>query len=200
MSYLPKEQRRAKIIAAAVDVILHEGLSAATVRRVAKSISVSPGQIHHHFESANALRAEAFLEMWHQLADDYISKIEVSSPVERIIVLVTGGDDPAVKDIFRRMYEDLVEASRGSAILQQTHHFIMRTNKQQYVDMLEEAQQAGELSDQVNIDRLAISLMAMSFGSCFLHDAGLADYDPRALIVHQIELENKAAIAKTAPL
>lgn len=66
MAYLNKEARRETILAAAMKVALTEGLSAMTVRRVAAAASIATGQMHHHFTSAGALKAEVFLRLMRQ--------------------------------------------------------------------------------------------------------------------------------------
>ncbi len=60
MSYYSREVRRQMILETAVNIAYQEGLSATTVRRIAQEAQIAVGQIHHHFSSADELRAEAF--------------------------------------------------------------------------------------------------------------------------------------------
>lgn len=196
MSYLPKEQRRAEIVEAAVKVIESEGIAAATVRRVANSICMSPGQIHHHFQSADDLRAEAFTALWLRLSNDYLRDNSQDSPVETIIALMTGGKDKAAKESFKMIYRDLLEASQMSDRMLNVLRVIMDRTRQQHVEMLLKAQDAGELAKEVDVDRLAFALLTLSFGSGFMNDVGLPTYDMRSMIVHQIELENVRAVCE----
>ncbi len=69
MAYMNKEARRETILAAAMNVALAEGLSAMTVRRVACVAQIATGQMHHHFASASALKAEVFLRLVRQSLD-----------------------------------------------------------------------------------------------------------------------------------
>lgn len=61
MAYLKREARREDILKVAVRLLEKEGLAALTVRRVASEAGIAVGLIHCHFDSANALRAEAFV-------------------------------------------------------------------------------------------------------------------------------------------
>lgn len=63
MSYLNKAQRREIILQAAERVALNEGLQAMTVRRIASEAQIATGQVHHHFASSSALKAETFLRI-----------------------------------------------------------------------------------------------------------------------------------------
>lgn len=55
MAYLPREQRRAAIIDAALKIIRREGFAAVTARSIAQEIGGSPGLIHQHFPSMDEL-------------------------------------------------------------------------------------------------------------------------------------------------
>lgn len=60
MVYLPREQRRAAIIDAALRVARRSGLSAVTARTVAAELGGSPGLIHQRFASMAELQAAAW--------------------------------------------------------------------------------------------------------------------------------------------
>jgi len=52
--------RRAEIVSAASDIALTEGLGSLTLRRVAATVDVFPGLIHHYFPSVDDLVANTF--------------------------------------------------------------------------------------------------------------------------------------------
>jgi AcrR family transcriptional regulator len=54
------EERRAAIVAAALQVMVRQGIAATTARDVAAEMGTSSGLIHHYFASMDALLAEAF--------------------------------------------------------------------------------------------------------------------------------------------
>lgn len=60
MAYLPREERRSAIIAAALRVIRAEGFGAVSARSVAQAVGGSPGLIHQHFPSVAELTAAAW--------------------------------------------------------------------------------------------------------------------------------------------
>ncbi|WP_319529293.1 TetR family transcriptional regulator [uncultured Cohaesibacter sp.] len=193
MSYMPKDQRRAEIVEAAIKVIDAEGIAAATVRRVAQSIPVSPGQIHHHFASADALRAEAFLELWHRLGEAYFSQIQKESKIDTIVNLMAGGEDEEAKASFKRFYLDLAEAAKMSKVLLDVRQHILKIAYERRFQLLKEAQQAGELSENLNLNQLSLSLMALSFGLSMLEETAFQPMDTRAILRRAIDVENSAA-------
>ncbi|MFZ2503061.1 MAG: TetR family transcriptional regulator C-terminal domain-containing protein [Nocardioides sp.] len=60
MARLSPADRRESIVAAALAVILRQGLAGTTVRDVAAELGCSSGLVHHYFDSMDALLAEAF--------------------------------------------------------------------------------------------------------------------------------------------
>lgn len=60
MAYLPREERRAAIVAAALRVIRDGGFASVSARSVAQEVGGSPGLIHQHFLSVTDLTADAW--------------------------------------------------------------------------------------------------------------------------------------------
>ena len=191
MSYLPKEQRRSEIIEAAVEVIQHQGLAAATVRNVAKVTSSSPGQIHHHFESADALRAEAFLCLWQRMKNEYLSQIKTSSPLETIVANLGGCVQPEIKESFAQLYRDLMEASRMSETMHAVLIQIMTNSKNTYTELLDAAKEVGELHKDADSEQIALSILALAFGFGFMKDIGFSNDEVYEVVRQQIDLVNR---------
>lgn len=89
MAYMRKEERRAGIIAAAVDITLEQGLHAATARAVATRMGCAPAQIHHHFVTAAALRAEALRAAMAQIMMSESGDLTDLPPDEKLLNLMT---------------------------------------------------------------------------------------------------------------
>ncbi len=194
MSYLPKEQRRSEIVEAAIDVIQHQGLAAATVRNVAKVTASSPGQIHHHFDSADALRAEAFLCLWDRMKVDLLRQIKTSSPLSLLLASLGGSAGLEVREAFSKLYKDLLDASRMSETMQTVLMKIMETSKLRYVELLKSAQDAGELSKAADVEQLAVTILALSFGFGFMQDIGFSAVEVNLAVKAHIDLVNQAHI------
>ena len=60
MAYLPREERRAAIIDAALSVLASGGFAALSARAVATELGGSPGLIHQHFASMDELAEAAW--------------------------------------------------------------------------------------------------------------------------------------------
>ncbi len=116
MSYLNRNERRASIVNAAVAIILKDGIGAATVRGVAKALDAAPGQIHHHFASADALRAEAFRALWTQLTADFGERLKAMAPRDRLITALIG-DVPDYKAALTRLWNDSLATSSAEPLL-----------------------------------------------------------------------------------
>jgi AcrR family transcriptional regulator len=81
------EQRRAAILAAALEVMRRKGIAATTVRDVAERMGTSSGLVHHYFASMDDLLAAAFEQA---AAADLAGTVEaidaVSGPLARMRV------------------------------------------------------------------------------------------------------------------
>nr|WP_319515418.1 TetR family transcriptional regulator [uncultured Cohaesibacter sp.] len=192
MSYLPKEQRRSEIIEAAIDVIQHQGLAAATVRNVAKATDSSPGQIHHHFESADALRAEALLCLWQRMKIEFLSQIKTTSPLETLIANLGGCAQKEDKETFAQLYKDLLEASRMSETMHAVLMQIMENSKGKYRELLKAAQDEGELHKEADIEKLSLTILALAFGFGFMKDIAFTNCEVHDVVRFQIDLTNRA--------
>jgi len=82
--YLCKQDRHDAILSAAADIALHEGLAATTVRRVSTAAHTAVGQVHHHFSSASALRAEAYKLVMKNLQQELVASSCHLSALERL--------------------------------------------------------------------------------------------------------------------
>ena len=192
MSYLPKEQRRSEIIEAAIDVIQHQGLAAATVRNVAKATASSPGQIHHHFESADTLRAEALLCLWQRMKIELLSQIKTTSPLETLIANMGGCVHKEQKDTYSQLYKDLLEASQMSETMHAVLMQIMNNSKERYCELLKAAQEKGELHKDADVEKLALFIQALGFGFGFMTDIRFTSFEVQDVIRFQIDLVNNA--------
>ena len=81
------EQRRAAILAAALEVMRRKGIAATTVRDVAERMGTSSGLVHHYFASMDDLLAAAFEQA---AAADLAGTVEAMDaapgPLERLRV------------------------------------------------------------------------------------------------------------------
>lgn len=118
MSYLPKEQRRGQIVDAAVELMSRGGLAAATVRAVALAIDASPGQIHHHFASADALRAEAFLEFGRRLLEQLQAQHVGLCAMQRAIAMLDCDPDIVGPNV-DRLWKEAVAAAQKDGLIRE---------------------------------------------------------------------------------
>ncbi len=101
MSYLKREARRETILKAAMSLALSEGFGAMTVRRIASEAGIAAGQVHHHFTSASALKAEAFLTLVRNSLSDAATD---GTWNERLWAML--GADTALNDPYLRLWRE----------------------------------------------------------------------------------------------
>lgn len=82
-------ERRATFIAASWDLIADEGLSAATLRRVAAAVGVTTGSLTHYFNDRDALIVEALRTAHFTAGSRMISAMaEETDPRQRLITVL----------------------------------------------------------------------------------------------------------------
>ena len=173
MAYLSREARREQIVNAVVDLVSQEGLAAATVRRIAQDLGCSPGQIHHHFASADALRAEAVREVWRRLEPDLVALLRRHAPRERIATILSGcvaDIDPALNPLLvvaHHLWQEAWDSRKTPAIRDAFTEGI--ANMQRKIMMaLQELVETGALAAGSDLDEMSLALIAASQGYDFL--------------------------------
>jgi len=92
---------RARLLAAAGELIGELGWSAVSTRVLAERAGVRPGLVHYHFESLQALLCHAALEEMQQMLDGTMAALtQATSPADGIEMMLFGldqynGSDPA---------------------------------------------------------------------------------------------------------
>lgn len=177
MTYMNRDDRRASIVEAAVEIILRDGISAATVRGVAKALEASPGQIHHHFPSADALRADAFRTLWRRLTSDLGDRLAEMPPRERLVAALVG-DDPAYEGALARLWNESLAASSAEPLLKGA----LAEAVQEWLDVLagavEEGVRAGTFASGVEATEVARHLASFSMGMDTLAGLELPNHSP----------------------
>ncbi|MDQ2128438.1 TetR family transcriptional regulator [Leclercia adecarboxylata] len=135
MSYLAREERRTQIVDAAVALTISDGLAAATVRAVAAAINASPGQIHHHFPSADALRAEAFREFGLRLEKEYDDISSSLTPFDQLFLLLdcdSYDSGPGVE----RLWKEAIFASGQNSLIRESVQAVLEGWRVRVADAL----------------------------------------------------------------
>jgi AcrR family transcriptional regulator len=114
MSYLKREARRETILTAAMNLALVEGFGAMTVRRIAGEAGIAAGQVHHHFSSSSALKAEAFLTLVRNSLNDATTD---GTWRDRLWSML--GADTALNDPYLRLWREAQVLAEQDPILRQ---------------------------------------------------------------------------------
>lgn len=171
MAYLQREARRETIMQAARQVALNEGLAAMTVRRIASKAGVATGQLHHHFSSIAALRAETLIVLIRQMMDAALA-VETSSVLARLQVIL-GCDDHAPEP-YIRLWREAQLLVNNDEMLCQAYTQTMEMWHAETVKVLCAGQQTADFRLHDTPEAVAWRLIAMVCGLDGLAVLGLA--------------------------
>lgn len=80
-----REELRAQILDAARRIVLAEGYSALTMRRIAEAVEYSPAAIYQYFESRDAIAEALMAQGFEQLAAAFEERAAMADPRERLL-------------------------------------------------------------------------------------------------------------------
>ncbi|MCL4067081.1 TetR family transcriptional regulator [Pseudomonas sp. GX19020] len=194
---MSREARREQIMNAVVELVAQEGLAAATVRRIACQLQCSPGQIHHHFDSAEALRAEAVREVWRRLEPLLVAALRKLSPRERLITVLSGcktqilGEDDPLLRVAERLWSEAWETRRDSAVRAAIVDGVCKM-RDEVCASLAEGVAAEDFPEDLDVNRMSLLLIAASQGFDFLEEVGIEQelgIDKRAYMIEVMRRE-----------
>ncbi len=185
MTYMSRDKRREQIMDAVVDLVVSEGLAAATVRRIAQALDCSPGQIHHHFASADALRAEAVREFWRRIEPEFDAMLARLPPRERLMTLLadcstkfTDVADPVVAQA-QRLWTEAWNTRSEPGVREAIAEAITEI-RAEVVSTLQDGIARGMFPPRTDPAKLSLALLAASQGYdvlseiCPVNDLGLS--------------------------
>lgn len=198
MANLPRDQRRAEIIEAAIHLVGQGGLSSATVRGVAQVLQASPGQIHHHFASADALRAEAFRELTRRSLAQSDAVLAPLDPMRRVMALLGCAETGAEHPIGQSLCRDAIEVARLSEDLRVPMREALTAWSERIAAACEAARAQGQLPPGMDTQALATALVLVAAGSDLLGQIGAVAAPRQSLtdaVQAQIALHVAAALS-----
>ncbi len=175
--YLCKEDRKAAILQAAARVALEEGLAATTVRRVASEADTAAGQVHHHFSSAAALRADAYGLVMRNLQQSLAASSACLTPLERIqLYLIDAKDEEYIRAI--RLWREAMLLTEQDELMRTAFasslsdwHYLVR-------QVIDDGRRSGDFVTGECADDIAWRLIGLSSsldGMARLASLGLTD-------------------------
>lgn len=188
MPNLSRDQRRSQIINAAVDLTVKEGLAAATVRRVAAEIDVSPGQIHHHFKSADELRAEAFRVFGHRLEESFTLNANAYSPMDRVLALLNCSQEISEVDV-DKLWKEAMFAAREAESVRGAVQDVLTSWCRMLADALLVILEERNITATHDLTAAAGRLIGVAIGRELITDFNLTAMDDPQTLQRYIELE-----------
>lgn len=183
MAYLSREARREQIMNTAADILSRESLSAATVRRIAQETGCSLGQIHHHFDSAAALRAEAVGQVWARLEILLLPVLRDLPPRERLIAILAcppellPGELAETLDVADRLWREVWDIRQEEPVRAAICQVLLKMRTELH-RTLEEGIAAGAFPSSLNVCEVSLRLMAVAQGYDLLEEVGATDDVP----------------------
>jgi len=181
MRYLNKDDRREVILKAAMHVALAEGFSAMTVRRIANVAGVATGQVHHHFTSGNALKAEAFIRLIAELLE--VEVVPATAPWREQLHAMLGSDEGGLEPYVHLWREALLLASKEPEI-KGAYLLTMEMWHAKVVQLIEQGRAAGEFTNNDTAANIAWRLIALVCGLDGICMLGMPDVDDAAFNRH----------------
>lgn len=181
MRYLTRDDRREAILQAAMRVALAEGFNAMTVRRIASEGDVATGQVHHHFASANALKAEAFIRLIDELLN--IELVPPSAGWRAQLHSMLGSEDGMLEPYIRLWREALLLAHKEPEI-KSAYVRTMEMWHDKVVQLIRQGREAGAFSDGDTAENIGWRLIALVCGLDGIWLLGMPDVDEAAFHRH----------------
>ncbi|MEV6558244.1 TetR family transcriptional regulator [Nocardia sp. NPDC051756] len=121
------EETRARLMAAAVELIAEHGWGAVTTRMVAERAAVRPGLVHYHFSSVTDLLIDASLQMARIEYDSVMAGVlALSGPAAMTQMLTAIGSYTGTDTATVAMSEMMLAATRHSRLRTELGHFVAR--------------------------------------------------------------------------
>jgi AcrR family transcriptional regulator len=93
-----KEKMRRRILDAAREIIIAEGMEGLTIRRIADAVEYAPGTLYLYFESRHAIARELCLEVFQAMHDAIAPVARIKNPQKRFCIFVRKYADFAMTD------------------------------------------------------------------------------------------------------
>ncbi|MBS1204149.1 MAG: TetR family transcriptional regulator [Proteobacteria bacterium] len=181
MRYLHRDDRREVILKAAMRVALAEGFSAMTVRRIATEAGVATGQVHHHFASANALKAQAFIRLIDELLN--VDLLPVTAPWRDQLHAMLGSDEDGFEPYVHLWREALLLANKDPEF-KGAYLTTLEMWHVKVVYLINQGRAAGAFSDCDSAENIAWRLIALVCGMDGICMLGIPDVDEAAFNRH----------------
>lgn len=192
MSYMNREDRRENVMEAAMRVALSEGLAAMTVRRIASEAGIAAGQVHHHFASSMALKAETFLRLSRQSLD-----LESAPPLtswRAKLNWTLGFDNPDIEQ-YLRLFGEAETLARREAEMKQAWIISMEMWHDATTEIISQGASENEFQLRDSPENIAWRIIAFVSGLDGIVKLGLSGMDESAFRRHVDIMINNELIA-----
>lgn len=175
-----------EIAKAAMDIFAQKGVEKSSIREIAIVAGIGKGTFYDYFADKNDLLSEVVnlvLDEWTGIINQTLSGVD--DPLTCLKKIVVEG--AKLGDSFARImmiYTDLWRISMTTPADQtlniQFRSFLKKT-KNAVVSVVKVAQKQGSISQDINPDSLAISLIALVDGYCMHHMVFNGDIDAQTI-------------------
>jgi AcrR family transcriptional regulator len=178
------EERRAELGAAVWRLASRDGLDAVTLRAVAAEAGWSTGALHHYFSDKEELLLFAFQTVAERVARRVEAAREgATEPLELVrALLVMGLPLDAERRAETRVWFALLGLALTRPVLARAQRAAYRHWRRLLASALEEARERGEVGAEVDPDREAATLVALTDGLAIQ-----ASFEPRGMGAARME-------------
>lgn len=133
MAYLKKNIRANEILNTAKKVIREEGIAAITARRIAHEAGIAVGQVHHHFKSVGALKAEAFLAVTDEIFEQAEQAYSGKTTFEQLLAII----GPLDGSVIRRIWNEAIFLAERDSEMKMAYKRCLEDWYQATIDLIE---------------------------------------------------------------
>lgn len=162
MAYLKKDIRANEILNTAKKIIREDGITAITARRIAQEAGIAVGQVHHHFKSVGALKAEAFLVVVDEIFAQ-AAQINSGKTTFELLSSVVGPLDDSDGGVTRRIWNEAVFLAERDSDMRMAYKRCLEEWYQATIDLIQQGIANKEFM-VANPSETAWRLIALSSG------------------------------------
>lgn len=163
---LTSDQRREQILAAAIECFVKRGFHQTSMQDISRAADISPALIYKHFESKEALikaLVESHEAEWLGRFAKARETNDFQSLLQWLFEINSAEDEKNAHDEAVLLLEVLAEALRNQSIAKVVHHDDAVLSGG-ITEIIETAQNAGQIDDSLDAAAVADLLLALSDG------------------------------------
>lgn len=179
-------ESRKKIFKAAISLIKKRGFDKVTIEEICAEAKVSKGLFYNYFASKDQTVVEQFLEIDNYYKEIVEKDLKNYSGIDKLLKFVRLQAKYAQyrmgKDLFRNVYSSLITTDKTGQIVLNKDRFFYTF----LTDVIKEAQEMGELPDDLNSREITLNVAVLMRGIFYNWCLYERDFNIEKMMIHFI--------------